>query len=340
MSHSIKADPIVQGFNRLSGLEKRLEKVVASLKVEKDAHAMTIDDIETDKGYSFFKDAIEKAEITHIKRVKEADEAYHNTVAYYEREIEKLKDKYTNSVPKSKRYRSLVAEKDSLEHETTTLRRQLGEASIMQQKMMADKMKKEAEQRLAAEKAAEEKKKAEDLENFNRERAMIKAQEEQRARQRVEEAKKQYAAAVPPPPKSAAVVNEIMSSSNRFLSMSVEEYGDIGEQMRSRPDDYNERDIDDYGAAWDIKFCALEMKEKAAMEEKVQGWNKKYEAMTFDALVAIDPSNMSEKEAGVISKVMMAKERDAKNRAAIASVGAAPKIKMMPKQISRVAPVY
>jgi hypothetical protein len=41
-----------------------------------------------------------------------------------------------------------------------------------------------------------------------------------------------------------------------------------------------------------------------------------------------------------MSKVMMAKEREAKNRAAIASVAAAPKIKMMPKQISRVAPVY
>jgi len=354
---------VMDAFNHISALEKKLEKVNDKLKYETDALALCKKNIENDKNYKYCNDQFKASEQTRDKiiaaakkaiataeaNIKAANDAYEYRQSYLNLEIKRIEETYENK-QKNKKSALLIAERDSLVLEINAKKKEANDGAIYFQKIQLEKMKNEAAARLAAEKAAEERKRAEDLEKFNRERAMVKAQEEQRARQRTEEAKKQYAEEskrgglkLPPPPPliSAPVVNEIMSSVNRFLSMSLEEYSDIGERMRRNPDDFEERDIDDHDNAWYEKFEALEMQEKAALDEKVQGWNKKYEAMSFDALVAIDPSNMSEKEAGIISKVMIVKEREAKNRAAIASVGAAPKIKMMPKQVvNRVAPVY
>jgi len=66
----------------------------------------------------------------------------------------------------------------------------------------------------------------------------------------------------------------------------------------------------------------------------------RFGGMSFDELNTLLPS-IKQEDMGAYMAALDAADRDRKNRAAIASVGAAPRIKMMPKQVvNRVMPVY
>jgi len=66
----------------------------------------------------------------------------------------------------------------------------------------------------------------------------------------------------------------------------------------------------------------------------------RFGGMSFEELNTL-ASSIKDEDMGAYVAALDAADRDRKNRAAIASVGAAPRIKMMPKQVvNRVAPVY
>jgi len=285
-------DPIMHAYNTLRALEVKLEKVSSNLKNEVSAHALTIDDMESDRGYIFFKESIDKAEVTYNKRLKEVEEAYQNTVAYYEREIEKLKEKFSNSVPKTKRYRLLLSEEQGLKSEIAIMRKNIQEAQVAEDARRIERMKREAAEREYKEAREAEMARQNALQVLEQQKAIRDAADMERwKKQWAEEAK--AAGGVPPPSPPAAPVKPAAPAArkNRFLSMTLDEYEAIDDTTLS------EQDLDDNCNAYDEKFCAL-AKER----------DEKYMNMSFKELVAIDVSCVSEKEANSVAKALKVKD--------------------------------
>lgn len=267
-------DPIMRAYDSLRDLEGKLEKVVAQIAIETTAHSMDTKDLENDKSYQYYttemevaKDrkskaisiaeeayerAVKAAEATYGRLENEANEKYDSRMSFLEKGIEQLKKRQSEAVPKSKKYRCLVASRDTLQSEVIAMRKNIQEAQVADDARRVERIKREAAEREYQEAREAEMARQHALQVLEQQKAARDAADMERWKKQWAEEAKGVGVASPPP--SPPAQNEIVTPvrKNRFMEMTFEEYDAI--DVTTLP---NEEDVDDYGNAFDEKFCAI-----------------------------------------------------------------------------------